>query len=285
MNAIPTPGMPRTSRSETADRVRRATALLALTLLMVSVQVAAQEQVAAVWKARKLSFSYGSSTAIYSCSALAGRVASILRAVGARDDIKVEVNDCSESITPPGPNMNARGSMNTWEPSAQSSLDRRTDRQQFVHVNVRSMMPVEVTPEVLAELKRDKSRRELVSRITGNPAAKFNDPILFTAQWQSVTLSRKTIGLSSEECELLDQMSASVFRQLGVREVSRGFSCDPDRLSRIPPELVVEAFLPTPFGSDNAQKTPAAGEEDADPGVPAASDAEPAEPATDKTTE
>lgn len=285
MNAIPTPGTPRTSRSETADRIRRATALLALTLLATSVQGAAQEQVAAVWKARKLSFSYGSYTTIYSCSALAGRVASILRAVGARDDIKVEVNDCSESITPPVPGIYDPAGGNTWKPVSDSTLDRRTDRQQFVHVNVRLMVPVEVTPEVLDELKRDKSRRELVSRITGNPAARFNDPILFPAQWQPVTLSHKTIGLSAEECELLEQMSASVFRQLGVREVSRGFSCDPDRVSRIPPVLVVETFLPTPFGSDDAKQTPAAGDDDADPSAPSGSDDEPAEPATDKLSE
>ena len=38
------------------------------------------------------------------------------------------------------------------------------------------MMPAQVTPELLKEIEKDKSRRELVSRVTGNPAAAFNDP-------------------------------------------------------------------------------------------------------------
>jgi hypothetical protein len=147
------------------------------------------------------------------------------------------------------------------------------------------MIPIEVTPEVLAELKRDKSRRELVSHVTGNPAAKFNDPIVFMAQWQTVTLSRETIGLEPEECELLDQMSASVLRELGVRVIHRDFSCDPNRVSRIPPELVVETLLVAPLGTSDAQQAPAAGEDDADPSVPAASDDDPVGPAADKRPE
>jgi hypothetical protein len=265
--------------------VRRVAAWLALALLVASAQSAAQEDVAAVWKERKVSFTYGSSIAIYSCSALEGRVASILRAVGARDDLQVKASMCSESIAPLDARIGTRGSTNAADPLSARFVDRRTDVDQSADVFVRLMMPVEVTTEVLAELKKDKSRRELVSRATGNPAAKFNDPVLFTAQWQTVTLSRKTIGLEPEECELLDQMSGSVFRQLDVRVVRRGYTCDPYRVSRIPPELTVEALLGTPFVTGSAQPTPAAGEGDADPGAPAASDDDPAEPATDKTPE
>ena len=127
------------------------------------------------------------------------------------------------------------------------------------------MLPTEVTPEVLAELEKDKTRRELVSRVTGNPAARFNDPVLFQAERQLVTLSRETIGIEPEECELLDEMSVVVFRELGVRVVSMDFVCSDSSL--IPPEAVVEALLPTPYPTSNLQPAPGPAEEDEDDAV------------------
>jgi hypothetical protein len=251
---------------------------------------AAQEPVPAVWKARELYFSYSSSTAIYSCSALAGRVAGIFREVGARDDIKVRVNDCSEAIVPTDDAVvNDRMSRNSSQALADHYLNRKTDPRQYVHVYVHMMIPTQVTPQVLEELKKDKSRRELVAHVTGNPAARFNDPIMFAAEWQPVTLSHKTIGLEPEDCELIDQMSPTVFREIGVRPVHEGFSCSPN--SHIAPELVLEALLVSEKGMGRA---PAAAGEEGDDSVPANSGdkrAEPAtkqpatekEPATDKT--
>ena len=147
---------------------------------------------------------------------------------------------------------------------------------------VRLMMPTEVTPDVLAELKKDKARRELISHATGNPAPRFNDPVLFSAQWQPVTLSHETIGLAPEECELLDLMSSSVFRELGVRVVRKRYSCEPDRVSHIPPVLVAEALLPTPYVTGSPGQAPLKGEEGADPSAPAGSDDDASAPAADK---
>ena len=107
------------------------------------------------------------------------------------------------------------------------------------------MSPVAVTPEVLAEIDRDKSRRELVSRVTGNPAAAMNDPIVFAAQRQTVTLSRQTMRLEPEDCELLEQIATNVFRELDVRVVRRSSTCDARQPSAIAPQLTVEALLPT----------------------------------------
>jgi hypothetical protein len=242
----------------------RPAALLTLALLAVTGQGTAQEPVAAVWKERTLFFPYRSAVVVYTCSALEDRVARILRGVGARPDLEVRVSNCSESIPLSDPPMSDSGSwgadgVGSWgtlEPTTNRSLTRRTEPQQVVNVRVSLMMPVEVTPEVLEELKKDRSRRELVSRVTGDPAARFADPIPFTAQRQLVTLSRKTIGLEPEECELLDQMSASGFRELGIRVVRRGFVCDPSRISRIAPELEVEALIVTSFESSTAHPAP-----------------------------
>ena len=100
MNAIPTSSSPGTSRSDAADRLWPVSAVLGLVLLMTGVQSAAQEPIAAVWKEKRFNFIFSSATAVYSCSALEGRVAGILRAVGARDDVKVTASDCSNSAVP-----------------------------------------------------------------------------------------------------------------------------------------------------------------------------------------
>jgi len=283
---------PSTSGSDTDRAVPRTAALLPLVLLALGLHAEAEESKVAVWKVAEIAFTYRSSIAIYSCSSLQGRVKSILRAVGAREDLDVRVIGCNEFVAPPDDFMTAGGPPADRSPNGRDEpfnsagrtpsdrlLSRRPDRAQLVDVRVRLMMPTEVTPEVLVELDRDKSRRELVSRVTGNPAARLDIPVAFPAQWQPVTLSRASIGLEPEECELLEQMSSSIFRQLGMRVVDRGPSCGHDHVSRIPPKLTVEAFMGIPFGSGKLPQIPAAGASDPDPSAPAPSDAEPSEPA------
>jgi hypothetical protein len=283
------------SESRTHGRVRRASAVLPLALLVMSVQVAAQEQTAAVLKLQDVDFFYRSSVVLFSCSDLEGRVARTLRALGAREDIKVMVNGCDAVVTQQDepsdtwqtPSRGSQAQTSPWQTSSSSRWqtpsdrfgNRRAGREQSAHIRVRLMMPVEVTPEVLAELEKDKSRRELVSRVTGNPAAGMNEPIVFPAQRQLVTLSRRTIDLEPEECELLEQMSTSVFRQLDIRVVGTGPRCDRDQVSHMPPQVTVEALMPVmPTGPQLPQLTPAEGESDPEPSAPGASDTTPSEP-------
>ena len=261
-------------------------------------QVGAQEQTAAVLKLQEVDFFYRSSIALFSCSDLKGRVASIFSALGARDDIKVSVNGCDAVVTPldepmgtwqtpsnPGQTPSSGSwqspSSSRWQTSSDRFGNRPVGRDQSAHVRVRLMMPVEVTPEVLAELNKDKSRRELVSRVTGNPAANLDDPIVFPAQRQHVTLSRQTVDLEPDECELLEQMSTSVFRELGIRVVGRGPQCDRNQVSHVPPQVTVEALMPVmPTAPQLPQLTPAEAESAPDPSAPAASDTESSEPTT-----
>ena len=286
MNAIRSPS---TSGSDTEHAAGRAAAFLSLILLGTSLPAAAEapkeapaERKVAVWKVAEVGFSYRSSVAVYTCEALRDRVSSILRAIGARDDIDVKVSSCDSFEVPSI--MPSQESRNGWRTPSDGFLDQRADqraeRAQLASVRVRLMMPTEVTPEILAEIDRDKSRRELISRVTGNSAATLNDPVVFPAQKQTVTLSRRTLGLEPEECELLDQISGSVFRQLKVRIVRRSFNCDRDRVSSFPPELTVESFMGVPFGSSAVPHLPEQGEADPEPSAPAASDAEPAGSAT-----
>lgn len=243
----------------TATHRYGARAGVALALLTVSAwsfgaEPTAQEPITAVYKAQEVSFQYRSSNRFYPCHELQHRVAKILVAVGARDDIDVKVRNCDAFMISDDTSMDPMGrdNMDPFERDRDrwgtSSRFRRPgdEREQYSSVRVRLMMPVKVTPELLKEIDKDKSRRELVSRVTGNPAAAFNDPIVFAAQRQEITLSQRTIRLQAEDCELLDQMSTSVLRRLDVKVLRRNFSCGPrDSTSRIPPQLVVEALVPT----------------------------------------
>ncbi len=222
--------------------------------------------VEAVYKRREVGFTYRSDIAVYDCGALKTRVASILRAMGARDDVQVRVDDCFTSTVPsmpPGsmsPGSMSRESMSRpyppdptdpWRNTRTSRLSSQFDVRdgQLVHVRINVMWPTEVTPQILTEIKKDASRRDLISRVTGDPAARLNDPIVFPAARQQVTLSRKTIGLAPIECELLDQMSTGVFRKLDVRVVNRSVLCNRDGSSRIPPQMTVESLAPLPIGA------------------------------------
>lgn len=280
------------SANETRERGRPAVAWLTLAALLLGTQVAAQEQTAAperkaaVLKVHEVSFFYRSRVAPLSCSDLEGRVSMILRALGARDDVNVNATGCDTVVTSLDDPMDAsampndrwqtpsdryRNPSDRWQTSSDPLRNHGARREQSSHIRVRAMMPIEVTPEVLEEIRKDKSRRELVSRLTRNPAASLDDPILFPAQRREVTLSKRTIDVEPGDCELLQQMSSSVFRQLHMRVV-RGANCDRDEISRIPPQITVETLMPI---FENPQPAPAVGSGEPDPGAPGASAAPP----------
>lgn len=216
--------------------------LLAAGSLTLGCAAVAQGQVPAVYKTHEVRFVYRSFVNLYDCGELRNHVSGILRAVGARDDIKVRVSDCEIFIIPD----ETSPEWDRW--NRDTPADRfdslREGRTQTSNVRVELMFPIEATPEVLAEIDKDKSRRELVSRVTGNPLVALDDPPIFAAQRQQVTLSRKTIRLGPEDCELLEQMIPTVFRTLDVKVIGRRLSCDPHARSQFAPKLVVETLWP-----------------------------------------
>lgn len=251
--------------------------------------------ITAVHKAQELTFSYRSSAQRYSCHDLEHRVAVILVSVGARDDISVKASNCdafmvsgergSMDIDPYGRDNSdpfgrdrsdpfGRDQADPWNRNRSGSFGRSDyDRQQqSAQVRIRLMMPVEVTPQILKEIEKDKSRRELVSRVTKNPAASMNDPVVFAARRQEVTLSQQTIKLKPEDCDLLQQVTQQVIRRLDVKVKNQSFNCGPRSSSRIPPQLTVEtlmptgAFLPMP---NPEKKAPPAGSSEPEPAVAA----------------
>ncbi|NLG78150.1 MAG: hypothetical protein GX535_18090 [Xanthomonadaceae bacterium] len=261
---------------------RQATQWLAALLLSTSfgywepALAAEDEGTPAVLKLHEASFVYRTSVAVLSCGEIRGRVASVLRALGAREDLQVRVSGCDTIVTPidrdawpdasdpygrPTDPWNRPSDpfdhgAGDWGTSSERLRRRGMGPRQSAHVHIRAMMPVEMTPQVEAELKKDKSRRELISRV--NPSAGMEEPAVFPAEWRRVELSRATIDLDPEECELMDQMSRSLLKDVGIRTVRRP-TCARDRISSIPPKLTVEALLPKL--PDVPRLSPAGGEE------------------------
>jgi hypothetical protein len=232
--------------------------------------MAQQEPITAVYKAQEVSFHYRSSRQPLACHELQNRVANILLSVGARDDIDVNVRNCDVYVMSDDPfeddpvfGRDSSDPRDRWNTSSGFG-NRENDRGQSAHIRIRLMMPVELTPKVLAEIDKDKSRRELVSRVTRNPAAAMNEPIVFAARRQEVTLSNnRQLRLRPEDCELIEQMSSNVFRKLDVKVVRKSFSCGPRESWKTPPQLTVEALLPTgallPMPDPEKKKTATSG--------------------------
>lgn len=234
--------------------------LLSAVSLMLTGTALADAPVTAVYKVQELSFNYQLPRQFQACHELRTRVANILLAVGARDDIKVDVRNCDayvvgdDDMMDPLPGRASSDPFDRADPferndpfnrSSSTFRNSASERRQSAHIRIRLQMPVEMTPAVMKEIDKDKSRRELISRVTRNPVAAMNDPIVFEAQRQEVTLSSRTVRLQPEDCELLEQMSTQLFRKLDVKVTGRTASCGPRDSSRIPPQMSVEALLPT----------------------------------------
>ncbi len=233
----------RSCHSSRSGRGRLALVLLAASALLTAGSAAtAAEEVAAVLKMHEVRFAYHSFVNVFACDELRNHIATILRAVGARDDVQVRVNDCQIVVIPNDDDLPFERSNRDYPTDI--FRDREFDQRQTSHVRVQVMFPIEATPQVLAEIEKDKSRRDLISRVTGDPAVALNDPIIFPAERKQITLSQGTIRLRPEHCELLEQMIPTVFRQLGVKVVRKQFSCDRYGRSRLTPRLTVEVLWP-----------------------------------------
>ena len=230
-------------------------------------------QFPAVLKSKEVDFIYRSTNSVLACDELRNRVATILREVGARDDVQVSARECDMFVTPSsrGPRRSdprVSGSIQPGaggdltgnnDPFGSSPINRQMERREtMIHgdqydryksqttpVHIQLMMPVVITPEILEEVERDKSRRALISRVQGNKNAINDDPIYFPAARREVTLSHDTIELEPVDCELLEQMRRTVFRELDVKVTSGSLSCDAS--SSIKPRLTVESLLPVGY--------------------------------------
>jgi hypothetical protein len=171
----------------------------------------------AVWMERDVTLHYMGFTSYYSCEGLRGQVRRILHELGARPGFKVTMRNCIEQT---GPELS---------PS----------------VRIVAALPVEATPEVLAELESDASKRELAARVQGKspdePTAQF------PARPKRVEfVSGGTSFLKDGDCELMEQMRDRVFGPLGVKVIDSSIHCVPRQVSIGSIRMTVEVLEPVP---------------------------------------
>jgi hypothetical protein len=178
--------------------------------------------VQAVWKSQTLIFNYQSFSTFYSCESLEEKLEQILRQVGAEVVVRVRSADCGR-----GPVRMPRA-------------------------EIQIVSPVEATPEVMAELKKGETHRELIARIRGNRAEAAAATEQFPAQWQRVHIGRGrgTLNLEAGDCELVEQVRRRILPQLAVRVVEHDTPCPPNSPGFTRPKLVVDALIEMPKPDD-----------------------------------
>lgn len=181
----------------------------------------AAKTVNAVWVQRELTFTYMPLTSYYSCDGLRDKVMWLLRELGARPGFKVVARGCIEAQGP----------------------------EVFPGVNIVAAFPAEATPELLASLASEASKRELKARVAGKPAPVAEATAQFPARVKRVEL-RSGISsadvLQNGDCELIEQLRDRAFGPLGVKVVADQMHCVPRQISLGAVRLTVEVLEPVP---------------------------------------
>jgi hypothetical protein len=176
--------------------------------------------VMAVWVEQKIHFSYMAFTAYYSCEGLKTKVSSILKAIGAR----------------PGFKVTARGCMNP-----------RNGAEEMPGLDIVVAMPRAATPEILAQLARDASQRELAAKAAGKSVPAAEATAEFPARTRRIDFRDSPTGLVQPgDCELVEQLRDRVFVPLGAKVVVNRMGCVPHTLSNGIIVLSIEVLEPVP---------------------------------------
>ena len=176
--------------------------------------------VSAVWIEREVTLYYMGFTSYYSCEGLRGQVTRVLKELGVRPGFKVTARHCAQASGP------------EWSPS----------------VRIVAALPVEATPEVLAELAKDASTRELVAKVQGKSPDEATAQ--FPARLRRVEFESGRTGLSDlqdGDCELMEQLVRNdVFGKLGAKVVDARTHCVPRQVTLGAVRMAVEVLEPVP---------------------------------------
>jgi len=173
----------------------------------------AHDYVEAIWHVQQLQFQFRSQSTSYACDALENKIANILRAVGARDDVAV---------------------------------DSGCHSRQFISgalVNVTLATPLVASEENVRRAVAYDSRDELVARLQRAQLPSATDLERFPASWERVSLTRnRLVRLDSGDCDLLSAMSQQLFPKLSIRMDESELRCSATS-TRIRPRFSVAALL------------------------------------------
>lgn len=176
---------------------------------------AAAEPISAVWQPQEINFYLYTRTSAYSCQALADKVLRLLRELGADKASTVRISGCYGN-----------------------------ELTRMPYLRIKLVSPVKATPQVLAELEKSRSTRELAARVKGERPSQSTEQ--FPAQWRKVSLSRGKLDLQEGDCELIDELKREVLSKLAIRVVKDEMNCIPYNLTLGQPRLEVEALTRMP---------------------------------------
>lgn len=181
--------------------------------------VEAVPAVDAVWMERDILVTYMAFTSFYSCRGLRDKVVRVLEELGARPGFKVTTRGCVEVTGP----------------------------EVMPSVRIVAALPVEATPEVLAELASSAAKRELAARATGQAPAENGGTDRFRAIPRRVEfVSRPGGPLEDGDCELIEQLRDQVMVPLGARIIEDSVRCVPRQVRPGAVRLTVEVLQPVP---------------------------------------
>jgi hypothetical protein len=176
--------------------------------------------VMAVWVEQTIHFPYMAFTAYYSCDGLKTKVSSILKAIGARPGFKVTARAC---------------------------MNPRNGAEEMPGLDIVAAMPRAATPEVLAQLGRDASQRELAAKAAGKAAPAAEATAEFPARSRRIDFRDSPSGLVQPgDCELVEQLRDRVFVPLGAKVVENRMGCVPHTLNNGIIVLSIEVLEPMP---------------------------------------
>jgi hypothetical protein len=203
-------------------------ALVAAASLLVAGGVSAQQPAAtpadtvnALWVERDVNFNFAGFTSYYSCDGLRSKLEWLLGELGVQPGFKVRTHGC---VRLSGPEL---------MPGAR----------------IVATVPLAATPELLAELAEDASRRELAARATGGAAPVPETAAQFPARVRRIefrSTRSSSNGLQDGDCELMERARRQLFPQLGVRVVEGQISCTPGQLTLGAVRITVEVLEPVP---------------------------------------
>jgi hypothetical protein len=173
----------------------------------------------AVWVERDIFVTYMAFTSYYSCEGLRDKVRWVLKELGARPDFKVTTRGC---IRLSGPEV-------------------------MPGVRIVAALPVEATPEVLAEIASGASKRELESRATGKALAEPEATARFPALRRRIEFRSQMNGpLEDGDCELIEQLRDQLIVPLGAKIIENSVRCAPRQVTLGAVRLTVEVLQPLP---------------------------------------
>jgi hypothetical protein len=171
--------------------------------------------VTAIWRTQNLNFDYHGTSARYSCSGLRAKISSILRAVGAHESLRVELQ-CNAGLI-------ARGA-----------------RAQIVVTT-----PIEATEENVRAATTYDSRDHLVARLRSVHPPTAGDIQRFPATWRRIALSSdRRVRLDAGDCDLIRGMREQIFSKLSIQMTRASFNCSSGSAPHVRPTLEVTALVP-----------------------------------------